>query len=215
MNFAKNLRVPLLALVAAAVAAIPASASNLAWNFTGTESFPSGGSGAAGNYADVFTVNSNTLLTAVGLPSGDGDYGVGGMAISVFDSLGNPLSGVNNLNINPGAPITPVGGYFWVSTIGSVALTAGQTYTIVVWNDGSNPAWGENSSAPTPGWATYDSSLFDAGFTNMVIEPTDTVSNKFDINMQGTVVPEPESLFLLGSGLISLAGFARLKLRKQ
>jgi hypothetical protein len=215
MNCAKYLRVPLLALVAAAVIAIPASASTLAWNVTATDLWAGSNQG---DFADVFTANENITLTQIGIPVPPNNVNSGlyssTVNVGLYDSLGNPLAGANL------DPVSASGGYYWAN-VGPVALVSGMSYTVVVDNNGSVPAYAYSATGPTSVWATFDSSEFlSSNVTYSTIDPGagNTVSGNFyDINMQGspTATPEPESLLLLGSGLIGLAGLARFKLRKQ
>jgi hypothetical protein len=223
MNCAKAFRLPLIALVAAFITGVPASASDLAWTVTTTDSWTTSNQGS---FADVFTVNgsSSVAVTKLGIPVVPDNVNSGmystSLQVSIFDSNGNLLTGVD---LNPGQ-VSSSGGYYW-KTIGTLVLSAGQTYTIAVNNNGSVPAYASSNTPPftTSGWATFDSAEFvsgDASTNHMSINPGagNTVDNTFfDLNLQGSpsAVPEPESLLLLGSGLISMAGFLRLRRRKQ
>ncbi len=222
MNCAKTFRVrtfavPLLALVAVAITAIPASASTMAWTVSATDSWSGYDNG---NDADVFKVNSTTTVTTIGIPIVPGNVN-GGIyttfqIVGLYNSSGNPLA----ISVLAPVPTAISNGYYWAN-ISPVTLLAGQSYTVVVNDNGSIPAFAYSSTDPTPGWATFDSSEFLSGgapFTTTDPGAGNATPGIFyDINLNGAApaVPEPESLLLLGSGLIGMAGFLRFKLRKQ
>jgi len=211
---AQKLIRPIAIAIAVFLAALPASTTSLpAWTA------PASGisiddSGLDVGLGDVFVANANETVTALGAYANiayttDED-------VALYDASGNMLT---STNINPSL-LTPVNGYYWGAA--ATQLYAGQTYTVVVFTNGSMPGWGYSNTGPTDGWATflYDDYILAAGLPATWQNPTTpgidgSAYYGADILATASETPEPKSLFLLGSGLVAMAGFLRFRLRKN
>jgi hypothetical protein len=181
------------------------------WTVSGT-----GGTGTSFTAANLFTAAIGGNVTQI-------DLGVG-WVLGPFSFHASIWTDVNNL---PGAQVP---GAFWgnllsasqfgTSTNGlvtipvsGVSLTAGQSYFMILGptntNDGSWNAWNWNAQGVN-GLDLYSTN----GGASWNSNGTGNPLGAFDVLGGGGQVPEPGSLFLMGSGLLGLAGTIRRKLAK-
>jgi hypothetical protein len=207
---ARRFTFSLLALaVLALVAGVPASASTLAWTAPA--------SGITINYSvtpmnlgDVFVSNNDETVTALGIYAAI-PYTTWEV-VALYDATGNLLT---EANINPSIdPI--VDGYYWSPAL--AYLYAGETYTVVDFSNESNPGWSYSNTNPTDGWATF---LYDDYSSNPTVSFPTLTSGTLGTAFYGADImaneagPEPQSLLLLGSGLIGLAGLLKFRRRRN
>lgn len=202
---------PLLALVVSAlVAAVPASASTLAWTAPASSINLDNYEGTL-NLGDVFVANANETVTALGIYAGL--HYTTWEDVGLYDAAGNFLADVN---INPEVDMV-ADGYYWCAA-DPVELHEGDTYTVVIFSNGSDPATGYNNTAPIPGWATF---LYDDYNTDTSLSfPTATPGMEGSVYYGANILavedgPEPESLLLLASGMIGLAGLLKFRRREN
>ena len=205
-----------IALLAGAMLPVAALADSTAWDFSSVGSSLNNSTGYS--LGEVFTVTSNIYVDYLGY------YAVGGSAssltedhgVAIYDAAGNLLTAST---VNSSAGYTD-NENFAFNSVSTIELFAGQTYVIdgasgyvdpYVWDDNGFTVYapitllGDN-------WSAGNGDYFTG--TGVIGDVSDGYwGANFGFADAPPTIPEPGSLFLLGSGLVSFAGMMRRKLK--
>ncbi len=171
-------------------------------------------SGSDQLYGWVFTVNAPITVTSLGVFDNGGD----GLAIShdvgIFNETTEALVGSTTVPAGTGG--TLIDGFRYES-VSPFSLIQGDSYVIVMTMPQGNTDYQtiEATSETTASQITYVTSAFDSSST-LVFPPT-SGNGSYAPGLFGpnftfastAVTPEPTSIVLLGTGVLSMAGFAR------
>jgi hypothetical protein len=165
-------------------------------------------------YGWIFTVNAPITVTSLGVF----DNGSDGLSVShsvgIFNETTEAL--LDSTTVPAGTGGTLIDGFRYES-VSPISLTQGDTYVIVMTmpNQNSDFQTIDATSETTASQITYVNSAF--GSSSTLAFPPTSDNGAFAPGMFGpnftfasnAVTPEPSSIVLLGTGVLSMAGFAR------
>ena len=205
------------ALLAGLLLPVAALADDPAWTFTSVGSSQNNGNGYS--LGEVFTVNENIDVDFLGY------YALGGSAsnltedhgVAIYDSAGNLLA---SSTVNSSSGYTDFENFAY-NPITTIELYAGQTYVIDGASGFTDPyAYDDNGFAILApitllgdNWTVGNGDYFTG--TTVIGDVSDGYwGPNFGFEVAAAPpIPEPSSLLLLGSGLVSFAGIMRRKLK--
>lgn len=161
------------------------------------------------NLGDVFVSNTTGVVCALGIYAGNDATYINpetvGLYSGGFGDIGTLLTSTTVTDTDP-----YYDGYYWAPTA-PVTITAGDTYTVVDFLDQNG--WGYGPPPITHGVTFVQN---DYLYTGSLAFPTmEGGSGPAYYGGDVMLTPEPDSLLLLGSGLIGLAGLLRRKFRRN
>lgn len=151
-----------------------------------------------------FTANSSFTVTQLGFFDNRGDGLTESHAVGIYDLSGNLLTSTTVTTADP------LVGHFRYNPTNPVTLLAGQTYRIAAETGSEAYSWGPTEFSTDPN-VTYVSSAFTSSSVLVYPASTDSRIGYFGPNFSTSAVPVPPTMYLLGSGLLGLAGWRRFR----
>jgi hypothetical protein len=166
------------------------------------------------NFTDLvgwqFTVNNNITVDALGFYDNPANGIHSSHPIGIYDVATQEL-------VLSGAvgPADPYSAWFNWASVAPTVLLAGHTYDIVTVLNGDNRTWNPNGITFDSN-ITYIEDVWSNGVHTLMF-PNSTDSNPFgyfgpNFDISPGTVPEPSTLLLLGTGMLSGLGALRRKL---
>jgi hypothetical protein len=169
---------------------------------------------APGAYTEDFTGPGVQIRASFTFTGGGRGYTIesspaDGQVYRNGDSIGNYTSAQELVLTFFGAPVTAIGGDFFLADIDDIPIPGDVTLTL---SDGTRHTWSSDGLTDS----SFRGFVSAVPITSLVFSaPPDPLFNSFDNFTIGAAVPEPQSWLLMALGVVALVSLPRRHVRQR